>query len=91
MTQEEKDLMIQRLVELKQTDGWKFICEQLQENVDMLTTDLCFGVSGETLEDVRVKQKQRLAMKKLLDFPDEMMVRLKPIEEKKEENLDPYE
>jgi len=88
---EENKAKIARLTELQASPGWQMVVKELQANIDELTHELCVGVTKETMEDIRVKQKQRNALVKLMKYPEDMIKALTPVGEKKEDNLDPYE
>lgn len=87
--QQKKELMIARLRELKEHEGWKIVEKVLEANIREAESRLHGDTKLEEGETIEFWQKIRSDRKTLLSIPDDLIEEYKEKEEFPLE-LDPY-
>lgn len=92
MTQEEKDVMIARLKEMEQTQGWRIIKDHLDEHIEGFVKQILHGFNEQTMEDVNLSRSALKIYEEMADIPQKMIKQLTAIEKQDEKDeADPYE
>lgn len=68
----------QRLAELQEHQGWKYLCRVLDKNIEVLQDELDTKRNHENKEDVYLSIEQQLYLRKLKELPKLLLEDLKP-------------
>lgn len=88
-TQDEIDVALAKLKQLKTTAGWQLLVQVVRENIIVLEDQILNGVEGATKDDMDRKRDKLKAYKEVIETPDSLIRRFEQPEQYQDDS-DPF-